>query len=574
MTEPDVSRSSDRPAWSTVLCQALATTLVLATILVGAAWTIFVFQAFGDRGWLTAAVCLALGLTSAVLRWRLMGRAETGFRRRLLVRTGQLVSAILLVWLGLIAWSWASPGGPPPPPKQDARLIRILSWNILHGREAGPPWRTDQWSARKPALREAVLSTRPDILCVQEALAAQLTFLDGHLPGHDRVGVGRDDGRSGGEHCTIFFDGGRFQLLDSGTFWLEAPTDRPPIGFRIGPKRICTWARLRDRRLESVLRVYNTHLYLTEPAQLESGRLILGRIDAGDPGDLIVVAGDFNAKPDSATRRLFASAGLDPSTSRTGRKVLPTYQFYGLRLSALDEIFVGPGGRAMSCRILDMKPGNTFPSDHFGIVTDIDPDVRDTAPRLGGSISRPGRSTLIQISHPGEQGDRRPLGVRQSDLAVSLHGDFDRSGEFDAKRPESCDFTLQIVDPKDEPHARPRPLHGTRLDGDPARSGLQERESAREVHQGDPEAEHVPIPGPEAFPVGRPEFDHEELWGRRLDSHRGVPHHAREVEPIADRPVRESDQRSSGIGRPSYTTWIGRPSGVVCVVLSGMPSRS
>ena len=49
----------------------------------------------------------------------------------------------------------------------------------------------------------------------------------------------------------------------------------------------------------------------------------------------------------------------------------PTYQFYGIRLRSLDEILVDRGWRVVQRRVLDVKPGNTFPSDHFGVLTDL-----------------------------------------------------------------------------------------------------------------------------------------------------------------------------------------------------------
>ncbi len=88
-----------------------------------------------------------------------------------------------------------------PAPKAEPGGVRLLTWNILHGQEHGPPWRQNNWPARKQGLGEVLRQALPDILFVQEARAGQLTFLDATLPRHRRIGVGRDDGQSGGEHC-------------------------------------------------------------------------------------------------------------------------------------------------------------------------------------------------------------------------------------------------------------------------------------------------------------------------------------------------------------------------------------
>ena len=258
-----------------------------------------------------------------------------------------------------------------PPAKSDSRIIRVVTWNILHGTEHGPPWSDFGWPVRKRALESVLKGTAPDVLCVQEALEEQVAGLAKVLPGYGQVGVGRDDGRSAGEFCAVFFDQSRFEELDGGTFWLEAPTDKPPRDTLFGPKRICTWVRLRDKRVGRVIRVYNTHSYLTERAP-GGGPSDSGRIAAGNPSDSVVVTGDFNAPPDSSDRQLFARAGLESSGVRAGGSSgASTYQFYGIRLKSLDDVLVDAGWQVESRRVLDAKPGNTYPSDHFGVMADL-----------------------------------------------------------------------------------------------------------------------------------------------------------------------------------------------------------
>ena len=286
--------------------------------------------------------------------------------------TRKALVAGLAGWGGLVAWSALSRGGVMPPPKGDPAAVRVMTWNILLGSEGGPPWRWHGWSVRKMALRTALKATAPDILCVQEALDGQVKFLEAELPGHRRVGVGRDDGRAAGEHCAIYFDDGRFEELDGGTFWLEEPADRPPDSLKWGPKRICTWVRLRDRLGGRTFRVYNTHLYLTERARMSSVRTILARIGAGDPSDAVLVAGDFNAGRTPTSRRLFPEAGLVCGAQLAGQPAgQPTYQFYGIRLGCLDGLYLSRNWKLLDYRVVDVKPGNTFPSDHFGILADL-----------------------------------------------------------------------------------------------------------------------------------------------------------------------------------------------------------
>jgi endonuclease/exonuclease/phosphatase family metal-dependent hydrolase len=357
---------------------AVRATLAHAVLLCGWAWAVFVLQPFGHRQWtLITILVLLFGLVTVTRRGRRLAaetptRLERIFGRSLWLGRSVLAGA-LACWLGLIGLSAMSPGGALPLAKSNPVAIRVLTWNILHGTERGMPWTRYGWPIRKKAIEATLSAVKPDILCVQEALEEQVRFLAKILPGHRRVGVGRDDGRSAGEHCSILFDRTRFEELGSGTFWLEEPADIPPAAqLRLGPKRICTWVRLRDRKTGRAFRVYNTHQYLTERARREAVRIILARIDIGDPSDAILVAGDFNAPPDTRDRRLFEAAGIISSAQLAGVSPgSPTYHFYGIRVRRLDDILVNRSWRVVNQYVIDVKPENTFPSDHFGVMADL-----------------------------------------------------------------------------------------------------------------------------------------------------------------------------------------------------------
>lgn len=302
-------------------------------------------------------------------------------------RPRRLFAGLLGCWLAALLWAQLSRGGPAPAAKAGPELIRVVTWNIHCGQDEGPPWQRFDWPARKHALRAALAEARPDVLCVQEARPGQVAFLEQALPGHQRVGVGRD-GPEGGEHCAIFFDRSRFERLDGDTFWLEGP------GSAFAAPRICTWVRLRERGSGRALRIYNTHLPLTEGARREAARVILRQTAAGEPSDVVVVTADFNAPPPALSRRLFTAAGLADGAALAGeRPGRRTFHLYGVPLRPLDGILVGPGGKVDRHLVLDVKPGGLYPSDHFGLLADLSlapgdgppPGVGDrVGPKKGG----------------------------------------------------------------------------------------------------------------------------------------------------------------------------------------------
>jgi endonuclease/exonuclease/phosphatase family metal-dependent hydrolase len=366
------------------LAAAVAGLAVLGGVL---AMGIAFLPAFGYTGWVVAAL-------AALWLWLVWGLRRRR-RSQLIIPTGRqrwlrgllgaarfLCIGVLTGWLGLFGFAAFGPGGPAPEPKADAVLIRVMSWNIHCGQDHGLPWKQFNWPLRKHALRAALDQTRPDILGVQEATPEQVAFLEEALDSCRRVGIGRD-GEAGGEHCAIFFNRQRFEMIDSGTFWLEEPIDQPRAGGPLGVKRICTWVRLRDLVNQRTVRIYNTHLYLTEAPRWTAAAIIVDHIAAGDAADAVVLTADFNATPSKPSRQLFRRAGLVDSAERAG---LPAGQatfhfFYGIAVQCIDGILVDSHWNVRNHRVVDVKPQNVFPSDHFGLLADLELRKSASGPR-------------------------------------------------------------------------------------------------------------------------------------------------------------------------------------------------
>jgi endonuclease/exonuclease/phosphatase family metal-dependent hydrolase len=375
MLHAEQTPEQTQPSQGRALGAIMSAIAALLAVCGGCSWAIFMLQPFGDRAWTFAPVCLLLAALALGAR-RTKRAARAALRNGVIFGrsfglAGGVLICTLICWLGLLGWSSLSPGGTTPPSKSDPGAIRVLTWNILYGAEHGMPWRGRGWSIRRRALQAALDATMPDILCVQEALEGQVRDIAAMLPGHGHVGAGRDDGRSAGEQCAIFFDRERFEELDGGTFWLEEPADLPPSRTTFGPKRICTWVRLRDRASGRRFRVYNTHLYLTERARLRAVAIIQARIAEGEPTDGVLLAGDFNSIASAPNRRRLARAGLFSTAEFSGMTRIPTYHFYGIRLRSLDDVLVDRSWSILGRHVLDFKPANTFPSDHFGVMADL-----------------------------------------------------------------------------------------------------------------------------------------------------------------------------------------------------------
>lgn len=158
--------------------------------------------------------------------------------------------------------------------------------------------------------------------------------------------------------------------------------------------RVCAHVRLRDRRGQA-LDVFNTHLSLpafASPTFWKRGQPRLGYgpnqaveldtlldfVDRTRHGEAFVIAGDFNALPDSPvyTRLIERTGARDPFPAAVGlsalalREAWPSAGFWKLRMR-LDHVFIGPGLECLDFADTDPfgKPGRWHGlSDHVPLV--------------------------------------------------------------------------------------------------------------------------------------------------------------------------------------------------------------
>ena len=115
------------------------------------------------------------------------------------------------------------------------------------------------WPYRKERVEALIRFYGFDVLGVQEAKPSQMSDLRA-MPGFASVGVGRDGGDRG-EYSAIFYRTDRLRVLDSGTFWLSETPDTVSKGWDAALNRICTWAKMKDRRTGRVFYFFNTHFF-------------------------------------------------------------------------------------------------------------------------------------------------------------------------------------------------------------------------------------------------------------------------------------------------------------------------
>ena len=187
----------------------------------------------------------------------------------------------------------------------DGPELRVMSFNIRYGTA---PDGENHWDRRKDFLVETVLAFRPDLLGTQETLAFQRDFLAEKLTDYRVLGVGREDGKEQGEIMAIYWRKDRFEVLDSGHFWLSTTPETPGSkSWDSALPRMVTWIKLRDLKQPDARPILwmNTHFdHRGEQARQESARLVRAKLGEMGEGCSLIVTGDFNAAEGSQPYQL------------------------------------------------------------------------------------------------------------------------------------------------------------------------------------------------------------------------------------------------------------------------------
>ena len=236
------------------------------------------------------------------------------------------------------------------------------------------------WPKRKEMVGQWVKSESPDVIGLQEALRHQIDDIKKIATAYSEYGVGRDDGKSRGEHCTILYLKKRFSLdkSDCGTFWFsDTPEKVASKSWGNEIPRICTWARFIEKKTDKGFYVYNVHYdHRSQPSRLGASELIIQRISKRKrSNEPIILMGDFNASENNPAIKIFKDEPLN--LVDTFRVVKPDEKmvktFHGFRGGSfsggkIDHVFMLPKmGKVSSAEIVRFNKEKRYLSDHYPV---------------------------------------------------------------------------------------------------------------------------------------------------------------------------------------------------------------
>lgn len=190
--------------------------------------------------------------------------------------------------------------------------LTVASYNLRYA-NATDSARGDDWGQRYPIIAQIVQYHDFDIFGTQECYYPQLQDMKTALPGYDYIGVGRNDGKTEGEHSAIFYRTDKFDVMEKGDFWLSETPDVPSVGWDAVLPRICSWGHFKCKDTGFEFLFFNLHMdHIGKKARVESAFLVQDKMkELGRSKDLpAILTGDFNVDQTHQSYDAFVNKGV------------------------------------------------------------------------------------------------------------------------------------------------------------------------------------------------------------------------------------------------------------------------
>ncbi len=258
-------------------------------------------------------------------------------------------------------------------PEKAEGTVRVISFNVRCANDG-----EQTITNRGKVAMEMLTAYAPDSFGVQECTPRWKRMLKRSLGDrYDCVGKARDYFGPFTEYSSIYYLKDKYNLIDSGTFWLSETPDKPYTkSFDSKCCRIATWAVLENKETGERYTHINTHLdHVLDSTRDAQMKVLIERVlEIAGEGN-VVMTGDFNAHEDSSVYDVACEHFEDTRYIAKNSDEGTTFTKYGTKedngRGAIDFIFVSKGIEAETYKIIRNTVQGIYPSDHFPIVADI-----------------------------------------------------------------------------------------------------------------------------------------------------------------------------------------------------------
>lgn len=261
--------------------------------------------------------------------------------------------------------------------------LRVMSFNICC--EDNLEY---DWQKRKQNVSSVIRFHKADLAGLQEPSETQIGDLANFLPEFNIFYGLCLKGENTSNHDPILFRKSRFDLLDSGFFFLSLTPEKLSKGWGAKFPRGTSWVKLFDKRTKKNFYFFNTHFdYHSKSARDESAKLLRQKIAEIAKNCPFIVAGDFNLFPNlggNETYKILTEIEpgdktrplIDAQTAARHPHHGPTGSWSGFKEAGQpgvkpDYIFIDSSIDVFMHGILADSFDGRFPSDHLPIVADL-----------------------------------------------------------------------------------------------------------------------------------------------------------------------------------------------------------
>ena len=259
------------------------------------------------------------------------------------------------------------------PEAKITQKITVMSYNVyIKGSGEKSP------ENRTPLVAQMIKKYSPDSFGLQEADEGWLERLPALMEEYDYVGIGRNSNKGGGEASPVFYKKDKYELLDSGTFWLSKSPEKASKGWDAMFKRICTYAILKDKETGFTYAHFNAHFdHIGVIARLESVAVIADKIAEIAPDIPVVFSGDLNDYEGADMYARVLESGLKDTkylakTTSGGNVTYHGYSELVEKEAPIDFIFVNAfAADVSSYAVGSEKIEGIYASDHHPVISTL-----------------------------------------------------------------------------------------------------------------------------------------------------------------------------------------------------------
>jgi len=246
----------------------------------------------------------------------------------------------------------------------------------------------DPWEERVDYFGDIFARHDPDLIGLQELFTGEeVQELLAVWPRYEALWFSDDEQPLFKEYAdaTIFYRKARFEVVESGFYWLSETPDTPLSGGWASSNlpRLVAWAHLRQHGDGREVYFASTHFDNNSPNQEMSAPLFVERTAHWAEQMPVIAVGDFNSRPDSEAFAILTAVS-EPGLALvdafelaegwavdTNLQTVPDYDVAG----RIDHIFLaGDASWTVSAWAPDLwvyGSNDLYPSDHFPIVASI-----------------------------------------------------------------------------------------------------------------------------------------------------------------------------------------------------------